>query len=126
VYLKPSYLDHRSTKKLNGKFHPSETGIPIIGKFTITHARLLKELYDVYALMYDVVTHDSKARHFIKDKMRTMKFLCSKNKELYLSWYIRCMERSVNLELRLRRSSPTKLVGTQFCTDPAPRPMDEV
>jgi len=99
--ISPSRVDHRSPQKAYCKLQPSKTGVPIIGKPTITHVRLLKELYDMYALLYDLVRVGHKHHSFVKRHViMLMEIFRSKNKDFYQSWYIRRMERLVFIELR--------------------------
>lgn len=111
--IKPQMVDHRCPSKAYCVLKPSKTGIPIIGKATITDIRLLKELFDVYALLYDLVVDQPLNYHFVKGKMMIMKSLCSKNKKFYQSWYIRSMERSISLELRFLRKCVSHRVAQE-------------
>lgn len=104
--LPPSKVDHRSPQKASRRLRPSKTGIPHSGKTTITYVRILKEYYDIYANLFELLAEGASREtlSFAKRALMFLKFLGSKNPGIYQSWYIRSMDNLVSLRIRLLRS----------------------
>lgn len=111
--VRPAQMNHRFIGAARKALRPSQTGIPVTGGLTVTAARYLKEIADVYGLIYQLLDYqderqlgDTRLDSFAKRSLYRLNSIYSlcKFDTVKSSWFIRRMTTRVNVLLRERRS----------------------
>jgi hypothetical protein len=122
--IRPGQVTHRAIQASYRVFKPSKTGLPVTGKLTINTVRLLKEINDVFALLYYLVVDEEERQMsgihsfgFVKRSLYRLKAIFSLSEDSFShSWFIRRMFTKVNVALRQHRClKTTKGGGSALC-----------